>query len=211
MTPAIRASTSAAPAAGRPFLTLAVAGLLALLAGPSPLAVRLAAASLPAHMLLEHTVLLGSGVLVAAALWRLAGRALGPGRLGAIALTAAAMAIVVWWHLPLAFDAAIMSSTLHAVMHLSYVAAGFLLALAVPQLGPFDRVMVLLAGQAVMGVLALALLTGAIAYVFYPASDSVASGVAMFAVMQLVYPGLILVPRATAALRGSVKVAYIRQ
>jgi Protein of unknown function (DUF1404) len=176
---------------------LATAGLLALLAGPSPLAQRLADQSLAVHMLVEHWMLLGAGALAAVAAQRVATvsdrlQALGRWRAAGAVLF---LAILATWHVPALFGAAVASQPIHATMHLSYMAAGAALMVALPAMDAFGRVLLLLGLQALMTVLALAMYTGAVVYPWSPVSETATAGVAMFAGMQAVVPVLALGPR----------------
>lgn len=188
---------------------LCVAGMLAVLAGPSPLAIRLSGRSLAVHMLVEHALLLGSGALGAVALGRLAPVATVLRRAGAARGAGAAIFLVVLtaWHVPVLFGAAVGTPGLHAAMHLTYIAAGFSLVVALPAIGTYGRVLLLIGMQAVMGVLALAMFTGAIVYPGYLAPQTVDAGVAMLAGMQLVFPVLALGSRVSRLWNGRDTVA----
>jgi hypothetical protein len=171
-----------------------VASLLAVAAGPSPLGIRMADSSLAVHMLAEHSLLLLAGALGGPALLRLAG-GVPPGRHRALAGCLAALALVGLWHVPGAFEAAIRHQSLHALMHLSYVAAGALLAVGLAAVGPFDRAVMFAASQGAMGTLALAMASGAVAYPPYPPGAARSAGVAMFVGMQLAMAAVVAGPR----------------
>jgi cytochrome c oxidase assembly factor CtaG len=171
---------------------LAVAALLALVAGPSALVDAPSHASLAFHMTVQHSLLLGAGALAALAARNVP--MLGGFRravatrpeLGAAAFVAA----VALWHLPTLFGVAMGDDTMHGLMHLSYVAAGFALAAALPGLGGYGRAVLLLAFQSAMAVLALAMAVGALVYPGYSASESVAAGIGMLVVMQAAWLAL---------------------
>ncbi|HVV36615.1 MAG TPA: cytochrome c oxidase assembly protein [Acidimicrobiales bacterium] len=92
----------------------AMAGALALHTGDTNLAVHMA----------EHIVWLYVAPLLLALGWPL--RARRPFRLGAVAATAVVhAAVMLVWHLPGPFDAAVRSEALHGVEHLSMLAAGY--------------------------------------------------------------------------------------
>jgi len=171
-----------------------VAGLLAVAAGPSPLGIRMADSSLAVHMLAEHSLLLLAGALGGPALLRLAGGSR-PDRRRALGWCLAALALVGLWHVPGAFGAAIRHQPLHALMHLSYVAAGALLAVGLAAVGPFDRAVLFAASQGAMGTLALAMASGAVAYPGYPPGATRSAGVAMFVGMQLAMAVVVAGPR----------------
>ncbi|MGH7746056.1 MAG: DUF1404 family protein, partial [Candidatus Dormibacteria bacterium] len=177
---------------------------LALLAGPSPLGEWLANSSLAVHMLVEHGLLLGAGALAAVGLQhvlpavRAALVALGAWRTAGAAVF---LAVLCTWHVPVLFGAAVESLPLHAVMHICYLLAGFSLVVALPALGAFGRVLLLLGLQALMVVLALAMYTSAITYPPYPPSQTATAGIAMMLGMQVLIPLIALAPRLEEALR----------
>lgn len=173
---------------------LTAAALLAYLAGPSPIGVRLAQPSLAVHMLIEHLLLVAAGALAALGIARLIPTLTRlPQRAGGAA-AATAVLLVGFWHLPAAFDAALANVPVHAVMHLSYVAAGFALMLGVPRLSPFGRMVLCLGAQSLMGVLALAMISGALVYAWYPPAQSTVAGAAMFVAMQMALPIFVVWP-----------------
>jgi cytochrome c oxidase assembly factor CtaG len=193
------ARRSAAPTAPGPVRADAawdvlVAGLLAVAAGPSPLGIRMADSSLAVHMLAEHSLLLLAGALGGPALLRLAGVA-PPDRRRALSGCLAALALVGLWHVPGAFEAAVRHRPLHALMHLSYVSAGALLAVGLEAVGPFDRAVLFAASQGAMGTLALAMASGAVVYPPYPSGDARSAGVAMFVGMQVAMVAVVAGPR----------------
>ncbi len=171
-----------------------VAGLLAVAAGPSPLGIRMADSSLAVHMLAEHSLLLLAGALGGPAFLRLAG-GVRPGRDRALAGCLAALALVGLWHVPGAFEAAVHHRSLHALMHLSYVAAGALLAVGLEAVGPFDRAVLFAASQGAMGTLALAMASGAVVYPPYPPGAARSAGVAMFVGMQVAMGAVVAGPQ----------------
>lgn len=181
---------------GRGRWELLAAALLALLAGPSPLGRLLSGGSLAVHMLVEHGLLLVAGGLAAVAFRGLPG--LGSARAAGAGLFLAALCT---WHVPALFGIAVASPPVHAVMHISYLLAGFALVLSLPALGAFGRVLLLMGLQALMIVLAVAMYTEAITYPGYPPSETATAGVAMLAGMQLLIPLIALAPRIEEALR----------
>jgi hypothetical protein len=170
------------PEAGWRFaFALALAGL----AGPSPLVHRLADANLPFHLLIEHTLLLVAGVLLAESV-----RATRPGatidRVLAVRpgpLLGAAGVVLALWHVPAVVGWAATSEPGHAAMHLALIGAGALLMIAIPRAGPALQLAALGLWQATMGVLAVLLYSGAVAYPAYSAEDSVTVGLGMLALM----------------------------
>jgi cytochrome c oxidase assembly factor CtaG len=166
---------------------LLAAALLALVSGPSPVVDTPSHGSLAFHMTVQHCLLVGAGALAGVAALRIpwladvrravAGRP-AAGAVGCVLLIAV-------WHIPSLFGVATGDDLVHGVMHLSYVAVGFALVAALPALGAFGRAAFLLSTQSAMSVLALAMAIGAVVYPGYPASESVAAGIGMLAVMQL--------------------------
>jgi Protein of unknown function (DUF1404) len=173
---------------------VAVAALLAVAAGPSPLAIRMAESSLAVHMLVEHTLLVLAGALGGPALVRLTG-GFRPGRAVGLLRCLSALGLVALWHIPAAFGAATANESLHALMHLSYVGAGALLAVGLPAVGSFDRVVLFATSQGAMGTLALAMASGAVTYRPSPPGEAEAAGVAMFVGMQLAMAAIVAAPR----------------
>jgi cytochrome c oxidase assembly factor CtaG len=169
---------------------LLAAGALAVLAGPSPLAQRLAESSLAVHMLVEHGLLLAAGALAAVGLQRSAWVAARLRRLGRWRLAGAVLflGVLVAWHVPVLFGAAVTTPTVHAAMHLTYVGAGLGLVVALPAISAFGRVLLFLGLQSVMAVLAVAMYTGAVTYPGYDPAQTAPAGVAMVAGMQLLLP-----------------------
>jgi cytochrome c oxidase assembly factor CtaG len=161
-----------------------VASLAAILVGPSPVAQRIANQSLPAHMLVEHMLLIVAGVLGGRGMARLAGIR-PPGRATAAAAVEICLVTVGAWHVPAAFDATWNHAPLHAVMDLSYLAVGALLWWSVPSLAGIDRLVAFVVAEGVMTVLALAMATGALAYPPYGPGQTKVTGVAMYMRMQL--------------------------
>ncbi|HEY9286628.1 MAG TPA: cbb3-type cytochrome c oxidase subunit I [Candidatus Dormibacteraeota bacterium] len=180
------------------FWVLALAGLLALLAGPSRFGQALAGTNLAMHMLVEHTLLLVAGILGATSLTELVHLPRLPGWLGGAALAGFGSVLVVW-HTPVMFDAAATMPPLHALMHLSYLAAGGLLLIGWRWSSPFGRILFFLLTQALMSVLALAMTSGSLVYRAYPSSQTVGAGIAMLVGMQLLFPTVAIAPKISSA------------
>jgi cytochrome c oxidase assembly factor CtaG len=148
--------------------------------------------SLAFHMTVQHALLLGAGALAAAAasdvpvLGSLRRAAASRPGLGA----AAFVGTIALWHVPALFGLAMADDAVHGLMHLSYVGAGFALAVALPALSGFSRAVLLLGFQSAMAVLALAMAVGALVYPQYPASESVWAGIGMLILMQLMWLAL---------------------
>jgi cytochrome c oxidase assembly factor CtaG len=170
---------------------LAVAALLALIAGPSALVDLPSHRSLALHMTVQHVLLLSAGALAAAAadvpvLGSLHRAVASRPGLGA----AAFVGTIALWHVPTLFGLAMADDAVHGLMHLSYVGAGFALAVALPALGGYGRAVLLLGFQSAMAVLALAMAVGALVYPQYPAPESVSAGIGMLILMQLMWLAL---------------------
>jgi cytochrome c oxidase assembly factor CtaG len=170
---------------------LAVAALLALIAGPSALVDLPSHRSLALHMTVQHALLLAAGALAAAAtdvpvLGSLHRAVASRPGLGA----AAFVGTIALWHVPALFGLAMADDAVHGLMHLSYVGAGFALAVALPALGGYGRAVLLLGFQSAMAVLALAMAVGALVYPQYPAPESVWAGIGMLILMQLMWLAL---------------------
>jgi cytochrome c oxidase assembly factor CtaG len=180
---------------------LAVAALLALVAGPSTLVDVLSHRSLAFHMTVQHALLLGAGALAAAAaadvpvLGSLRRAVASRPGLGA----AAFVGTIALWHVPALFGLATADDAVHGLMHVSYVGAGFALAVALPALGGYGRAVLLLGLQSAMAVLALAMAVGALVYPQYPAPESVRAGIGMLILMQLTW---LVLPFGGAVGRG---------
>jgi plastocyanin len=99
--------------------------------------------SLTIHML-EHILIILSGVLIGYPLYkrglfsRIQGRSAGLMGLGAVCL------IISFWHIPFAWDDAVLNPLVHASEHLSFLAAGILIGSLVLMLSDGLKVMALL-------------------------------------------------------------------
>ncbi|HXF57868.1 MAG TPA: hypothetical protein VNO34_09940 [Actinomycetota bacterium] len=189
---------------------LAAAVALALVAGPGRLVDEAAHRSLAVHMGVQHWLLAGAGALGAWALFGRPGQRRGPveggwrarpptpgSRAGpARALALAGLVTVLVWHVPALFGWAVANPLPHGLMHLSYLGAGAAAAWALPRLPPFERVLVVLGGAALMGPLSLAMLAGVLTYPGYGVGEAPAAGVAMLVAMQVAWVGVALAPAA---------------
>lgn len=187
---------------GRGRWELLAAALLAYLAGPSPLGRWMSDSSLAVHMLVEHGLLLVSGALVAVGVQRFSAVRAGVVALGAWRGAGAGvfLAVLCTWHVPALFGAAVSSPSVHAVMHICYLLAGFSLVLSLPVLGAFGRVLLLIGLQSLMVILAVAMYTRSFTYPGYPPSQTATAGIAMLVGMQLVIPLIAFAPRIEGAL-----------
>ena len=159
-------------------LPIAMSALLISLAPPIG---QLAHTSLVFHMLGEHVLLLGAGWLAAANTSRIHRRVAGL----AVPLALAGLLVVLLGHVsPVLFGDEAASGLLPAAGHSAYVAAGFVLRLALPAMNPLGRALVIISGEACMGLLVLGMLTGALTYPGYAPEDTAAAGLAMLVGMQ---------------------------
>lgn len=148
---------------------------LALAAGQLlPALHRLGEAHILAHHL-QHLLLLAAGALLAStapARWQLRGAAY-PAAL-------AGLALVVAWHLPPLFDAAVTNDPLHLLLHASFLLAGALLGLSAGGIGVVGRGLLLVFLVAAMPLWSFASLAGL--YRAYPAGQQALAGTVMFVI-----------------------------
>jgi plastocyanin len=90
--------------------------------------------NLPIHMA-QHALIVFSGVLIAHPFYvKMTARGKNMNKSYAITSIAAISIIVVFWHLPFAWDAAVLNPVTHSAEHLSFLAVGMLIGLLFPAL-----------------------------------------------------------------------------
>ena len=133
---------------------------------------------LATHML-QHVLLIVSGVLVAYPLFR--ARAVRPRRWAAWGSLLAATSAIVYWHLPVPWDAAVLNPGIHALEHLSFFGAGLLAGSWIQQLSDSAKIGALMAaffGHMGYAFALVAPWTGQV-YSFYSVADQNIAGWAL--------------------------------
>jgi cytochrome c oxidase assembly factor CtaG len=93
-----------------------------------------------------------------------------------------AVAIIVFWHVPMTLDAALLSYQLHLIMHASMLFAGFLIYAGFRMLSPNMRLLTYLLGCKGMAIFGAYLLVSPIVvYGSYPFYEQAEAGAAMVA------------------------------
>lgn len=154
---------------------------------------RLAEASMLAHHL-QHLLLLAAGATLASSV--------APGfHLGrsAYAAIAAGLGLVVFWHIPIFFDAGVTNDTLHLLVHASFLVAGALLGLSVGGLSVVGRGIVLVVAAAAMPLWSFAGLAGL--FTAYPASQQAVAGTVMFLIDAGIWVGYVWWPKLRPVMR----------
>jgi hypothetical protein len=146
----------------------------------------LAQRSLVAHMLGEHMLLIGLGLFSGRLLARRVGLSSGV----AAAMAGVGLAVVALGHTPLVWEWESTSGLLDVLGHLLYWLAGLSLGVASRSIGPLVGVLLLIWGEGCMGLLALAMVTGAGAYAGYSTDEVAAAGLAMLIGMQVLWLGV---------------------
>jgi cytochrome c oxidase assembly factor CtaG len=171
----------------------ALSALLLTGAMVTPAMHRLAEANMLAHHL-QHLLLLAAGATLASALapdLRLS-RAAYPAM-------AAGLSLVVFWHIPVFFDAGVTNGTLHLLVHVSFLAAGALIGLSVGGVGPVGRGLLLTLAVAAMPLWSFAGLAGL--FTAYPASQQAVAGTVMFLIDAAIWIGYVWWPKLAPAIR----------
>jgi cytochrome c oxidase assembly factor CtaG len=114
---------------------------------------------------------------------------------GVPSLTAAAL-IIVYWHVPIVLDSALLNFSLHVVMHLSLLVAGALIFLGASHLTGRTRKMASILGCKAMGIFGVFLLvTSGVGYhrfySVYPISQQAQLGLSMM-IMMFVFEGFLV-------------------
>jgi cytochrome c oxidase assembly factor CtaG len=166
-----------------------------LLAGAllTPAMHRLAEANMLAHHL-QHLLLLAAGATLASSL--------APGfrlRRAAYPATATGLGLVVFWHIPIFFDAGVTNAGLHLLVHASFLAAGAVFGLSVGGLGGVGRGLVLVFAVAAMPLWSFACLAGI--FTAYPPSQQAVAGTVMFLVDAAIWVGYVWWPKLLPGLR----------
>jgi len=100
---------------------------------------------------------------------------------GLLSLTLS-VAIIVFWHVPSMFDAALLSYPLHLIMHASMLLAGFLVYVGFRMLSSNMRLLTYLLGCKGMAIFgAFLLVSPAVVYGSYPYYEQAEAGAAMVA------------------------------
>jgi plastocyanin len=125
--------------------------------------------NLSVHML-EHIMIMISGWLVAYPLFKAGWFDRVPKRAATTVSVAAVCAILFFWHLPFAWDSAVLDPLVHAVEHGFFFLAGFLIGAFFPMLTNSSKSHVLMLGFAAHILYGLALI---LQYQIYPLYDVV--------------------------------------
>jgi plastocyanin len=133
---------------------------------------------LPLHML-QHTLIAVAGVLIGYSLFKRGTfsrlrRTAWPG-LGALAVAG----LLVFWHLPIAWDAAVLNPGVHAIEHLSFLLIGLLIGSLLLMLSDRLKVGLLVLGMVAQLGYGWALLSNIQVYPLYSLSQQSSLGVAM--------------------------------
>jgi cytochrome c oxidase assembly factor CtaG len=147
----------------------------------------LAEANMLAHHL-QHLLLLAAGATLASSV--------APGfHLGrtAYAAAAAGLGLVVFWHIPIFFDAGVTNDSLHILVHASFLSSGALLGLSLRGLGEVGRGLLLVFAVAAMPLWSFAGLAGL--FTAYPASQQAVAGTVMFLVDAAIWVGYVWWPK----------------
>jgi plastocyanin len=153
----------------------------------------LAQINLPVHMG-QHVLIALSGVFIAYSVY-LKRKAAGivPRQNYAIASIFVIAVIVTFWHLPVAWDTAVLNPTIHAVEHFSFFAVGLLIGWFFPVLPTnvkFMSVFLAASGHMVYGIFLLIMNTPV--YPLYPVSQQAILGIAMLFPSPLYFIGLMV-------------------
>ncbi len=154
---------------------------------------RLAEANMLAHHI-QHLLLLAAGATLASSI--------APDlhlRRAAYPATAAGLGLVVFWHIPIFFDAGVANDTLHLLVHVSFLTSGALLGLSVGGLGEVGRGLVLALTVAAMPLWSFASLAGL--FTAYPASQQAIAGTVMFLIDAAIWVGYVWWPKLRLVLR----------
>jgi cytochrome c oxidase assembly factor CtaG len=90
--------------------------------------------------------------------------------------------IVIFWHIPVVLDAALLSYSLHLIMHTSMLVAGFLIFVGFRQLSPNMRLLTYLLGCKGMAIFgAILIVSPVVVYGSYPFYEQAEAGAAMVA------------------------------
>jgi plastocyanin len=108
----------------KPFASLTAFGIaLSLFATLFPPLDALAETNLAIHMA-QHLLIVLGGILVGYSIYRSSGVGYSPSTQRALLVIASVVALLVFWHLPLAWDAAVLNPLTHVAEHISFLFVG---------------------------------------------------------------------------------------
>ncbi len=147
--------------------------------------------NLSVHML-EHIMIMISGWLVAYPLYRAGWFDRFPRGASTIISVVVVCAVVFFWHLPFAWDAAVLNPLIHATEHGCFFLAGFLLGAFFPMLSDSNKSHILMLGFATHILYGLALILQVQIYPLYSVVNQLWLGIWVFMPTPLYLYGIVL-------------------